>query len=138
MNESIRFLQYVLKMRHQNTVASCPSENHSFYSRLDVLHFFHSGRNLTKKIIADMFIKKKIQCSLVAQSCLTRRPRRLQPAFPVHHQPLMLTQTHVHWVGDAIQPSHPLSSPSPASNPSQHQCLFQRVNSLHEVAKILA
>ena len=48
------------------------------------------------------------------------------------------TQTHVHRVSDAIQPSHPLSSPSPpAPNPSQHQSLFQRVNSSHEVAKVL-
>ena len=48
------------------------------------------------------------------------------------------TQTHIHQVGDAIQPSHPLLSPSlPASNPSQHQSLFQYVNSLHEVAKVL-
>ena len=48
------------------------------------------------------------------------------------------SQTHVHWVGDAIQPSHPLSSPSPpAPNPSQHQGLFQWVSSLHEVAKVL-
>ena len=51
---------------------------------------------------------------------------------------LEFTQTHVHWVRDAIQPSHPLSSPSPpAPNPSQHQRLFQRVNSSHEVAKVL-
>ena len=47
------------------------------------------------------------------------------PAFPVHHQLPELAQTHVHWVGDAIQPSHPLSSPSPAFNLSQHQGLFQ-------------
>ena len=48
-------------------------------------------------------------------------------------------QTHVHWVGDAIQPSHPVSSPSPpAPNPSQHQSLFQWVNSSHEVAKVLS
>ena len=47
------------------------------------------------------------------------------PGFPVHHQLLELTQTHVHRVGDAIQPSHPLSSPSPAINLSQHQGLFQ-------------
>ena len=60
------------------------------------------------------------------------------PGFPVHHQHLEFTQTLVHWVGDAIQPSHPLSSPSPpAPNPSQHQGLFQWVNSLHEVAKVL-
>ena len=55
-----------------------------------------------------------------------------------HHQLLEFTQTHVHRVGDAIQPSHPLSSPSPpAPNPSQHQGLFQWVNSSHEVAKVL-
>ena len=60
------------------------------------------------------------------------------PGLPVHHQLLEFTQTHVHQVGDAIQPSHPLLSPFiPAPNPSQHQSLFQWVNSSHEVAKIL-
>ena len=60
------------------------------------------------------------------------------PGFPVYHQLPESTQTHVHWVGDAIQPSHPLSSPSPpAPNPSQNQGLFKWVSSLHEVAKIL-
>ena len=60
------------------------------------------------------------------------------PGVPVHYQLPEFTQTHVHWVNDAIQPSHPLSSPSPpAPNPSQHQSLFQWVNSLHEVAKVL-
>ena len=59
-------------------------------------------------------------------------------SLPDHHQLPEFTQTHVHRVGDAIQPSHPLSSPSPpAPNPSQHQGLFQWVNSLHEVAKVL-
>ena len=57
---------------------------------------------------------------------------------PVHHQLLEFTQTHVHRVGDAIQPSHPLLSPSPpAPNPSQHQGLFQWVSSSREVAKVL-
>ena len=60
------------------------------------------------------------------------------PGFPVHHQLPELTQTHVHWVGDAIQPSHPLSPPSPpAFNLSQHQGLFQCVSSSHQVAKLL-
>ena len=60
------------------------------------------------------------------------------PGFPVHHQLLKLAQTHVHWVGDAIQPSHPLLSPSPpAFNLSQHQGLFQWVSSSHQVAKVL-
>ena len=67
------------------------------------------------------------------------RPHELQHARPPCPSPLPeFTQTHVHWVGDAIQPSHPLSSPSPpAPNPSQHQGLFQWVNSSHQVAKVL-
>ena len=61
---------------------------------------------------------------------------RSTPGLPVHHQLPEFTQTHVHWVGDAIQPSHPLSSPSPpAPSPSQHQGLFQWVNSSHQVPK---
>ena len=60
------------------------------------------------------------------------------PGFPVHHQLSEVTQTHVHWVGDAIQPSHPLSSPSPpAFNLSQHQGLFRWVSSSHQVARVL-
>jgi len=63
---------------------------------------------------------------------------RSTPGLPAHHQLPEFTQTHVHQVGDAIQPSHPLSSLSPpAPNPSQHQSLFQWVNSSHEVAKLL-
>ena len=65
----------------------------------------------------------RIQFSSVSQSCLTLcNPMDCStPGFPVHHQPLELTQIHVHWVCDAIQPSHPLSSPSPpAFNLSQH------------------
>ena len=78
--------------------------------------------------------------SSVAQSCLTLCDpmNRSTPGFPVHHQLPEFTETHVHRVIDAIQPSHPLSSPSPpAPNPSQHQSLFQWVNSSHEVAKVL-
>ena len=57
---------------------------------------------------------------------------------PVHHQLQEFTQTRIYRVGDAIQPSHPLSSPSPpAPNPSQHQGLFQWLNSSHQVAKVL-
>ena len=60
------------------------------------------------------------------------------PGLPVHHQLPQFTQTHVHWVSDAIQPSHPLSSPSsPAFNLSQHQGLFKWVSSLRQVAKVL-
>ena len=80
------------------------------------------------------------QFSSVAQLCptLCDPVNRGTPGLPVHHQLPEFTQTHAHQVGDAIQPSHPLSSPSPpAPNPSQHQGLFQWANSLHEVAKVL-
>ena len=63
----------------------------------------------------------------------------IMPGFPVHHQLLELIQIHVHWVSDAIQPSHPLLSPSPhTSNLSQHHGLFKWVRSSHQVAKVLA
>ena len=81
-----------------------------------------------------------VQFSSVAQSCptLCDPMNHSTPGLPVHHQLPEFTQTHVHRVRDAIQPSHPLSSPSPpAPNPSQHQSLFQWVNSSHEVAKVL-
>ena len=73
-----------------------------------------------------------IQFSSVAQLCPTLcDPMDCStPGLPVHHQLPEFTQTHVHWVGDAIQPSHPLSSPSPPTfNLSQHQDLFQWVSS---------
>ena len=81
-----------------------------------------------------------VQFSSVAQSCSTLcNPMDCRmPGLPVHCQLLEFTQTHVHWVGDAIQPSHPLSSLSPpALNLSQHQGLFQRVSSSNQVANIL-
>ena len=85
--------------------------------------------------------KNSFKClSSVAQSCLTLCDpmNRSTPGLPVHHQLPDFTETQVHRVRDAIQPSHPLSSPSPpAPNPSQHQSLFQWVNSSNEVAKVL-
>ena len=80
------------------------------------------------------------QIRSVAQSCPTLWDpmNRSTPGLPVHHQLPEFTETQIHRVSDAIQPSHPLSSPSPlAPNPSQHQSLFQWVNSMHEVAKVL-
>ena len=79
-----------------------------------------------------------VQFSSVAQSCLTlcNLVNHSTPGLPVHHQLPDFTQTHVHWAGDAIQQSHPLSSPSPpALNLSQHQGLFKWVSSSHQVAK---
>ena len=89
---------------------------------------------LQKVVIIRMLVIKhlctisSVQLSLVAQSCPTLcDPMNFStPGLPVHHQLLEFTQNHVHRVSDAIQPSHPLSSPSPpAPNPSQHQSLFQ-------------
>ena len=85
-------------------------------------------------------IPNTIQFSSVTQSCptLCNPMNHSTPGLPVHHQLPEFTQTHGHRVGDAIQPSHPLSSPSPpAPNPSQNQGLFQWINSSHEVAKVL-
>ena len=81
-----------------------------------------------------------IQFSSVAQSCPTREPMDCStPGFPVYHQLPELAKTHVHQVGDVIQPSNPLSSPSPPTfNLSHHQGIFQWVGSLHQVAKGLA
>ena len=80
-----------------------------------------------------------VQFSSVTQSCPTLcDPMDCStPGLPVHHQCLGFTQTHIHRVSDAIQPSHPLSSPSsPAFNLSQHQSLFRWVSSSHQVAKV--
>ena len=81
-----------------------------------------------------------VQFSSVTRSCLTLCDPMgcSKPGFPVYHQLAELSQTQVHWVGDAIQPSHPLSSPSPPTfNLSQHQGFFKWVSSSHQVAKVL-
>ena len=95
-----------------------------------------NGKDLQKQ----KRLRSSVQFSSVAQSLptLCDPMNRSTPGLPVHHQLLEFTQTHVHWVSDAIQPSHPLSSPSPlAFNLSQHQGLFQWVSSSHQVAKVL-
>ena len=87
-----------------------------------------------------MLLFSSVEFSSVAQPwpTLCDPMNRSTPGLPVHHQLPKFTQSHMHRVSDAIQASHPLSSPSPlAPNPSQHQSLFQWVNSLHEVAKVL-
>ena len=77
--------------------------------------------------------------SSVTQSCLTLCDPKdhSMPGLPVHHQLLESTQTQVHWVGVAIQPSHPLSSPSPPFNLSQYQGLLKWISSWHQVAEVL-
>ena len=100
--------------------------------------FLYSWDN--RKTLYNVSIVNTVQFSSVAQSCpiLCHPMNCSMPGLPVHHQLPGYTQTHVHRVSDAIQPSHPLLSPSPpAPNPSQRQSLFQWVNSMHEVAKVL-
>jgi len=103
-------------------------------SRIHGLPFYYI--NLKPKIrnkcsaflLHDLLVNSSVQFSSVAQSCPTlRNPmNRSTPGLPVHHQIPEFTQTHVCRVSDAIQPSHPLSFPSPpAPNPSQHHSLFQ-------------
>ena len=101
---------------------------------------------VTKKIKWGKHNKKgtsgssSVQFSSVTQSCSTLFDpmNHSTPGLPVHHQLTEFTQTHVHRVGDVIQPFHPLSSPSPtAHNSSQHQGLFQWAKSSDEVAKVL-
>ena len=90
-----------------------------------------TNKKLLKKTFSSIQLLSRVQLFCDPMNCST-------PGLPVHHQLPEFTQIHVHRVSDAIQPSHPLSSPSPpAPNPSQHQSLFQRVNSSHEVAKVL-
>ena len=87
-----------------------------------------------------LLMDQSVQFNSVTQSCPTLCDTMdcSLPGFPVHHQLPELAQTHVHQVSDAILPSHPLLPPSPpAFSLSQHQGLFQRVSSLHRVAKVL-
>ena len=102
---------------------------------------YHNGIYISKRFSSLSFQKQislhwhpSVQFSSVAQSCptLCDPMNRSTPGLPVHHQLPEFTQIDVHRVSDAIQPPHPLSSPSPpAPNPSQHQSLFQWVNSSH-------
>ena len=107
----------------------------------DVLLWADALTNFTQQVLQDsQKAISALQFSSVAQSCLTLCDpmNRSPPGLPVDHHLLQFTQPHVHGVGDALQPSHPLSSPfPPAPNPSQHQSLFQWVNSSYEVAKVL-
>ena len=101
--------------------------------------YFTMNAALYKKELEEIFNLTVFCCCSVAQSCLTYDPMNCSPPgfLVLHHFP-ELAQTHIHQIGDAIQPSHPLSSPSPpAFNLSQHQGLFQWVSSSHQMAKVL-
>ena len=90
-------------------------------------------------LVFPIFLKRSLSSSVVQWCPTLCDPMDCSlPGLPVHHQLLGFTQIPVCWVGDAIQPSHPLSSPSPPTfNLSQHQCLFQWFSSSHQVAKVL-
>ena len=105
----------------------------------NVFLYLDQNENLNMYKSIELYVFQT-QLSSVAQSFPTicDPVNRSMPSPPLHHQLPELTQTEVHQVGDAIQPSHPLSSPPPpALNLSQHQGLFQRVNSSHQVARVL-
>ena len=94
------------------------------------------NHSIPNQVSVYKFSSVQFSHSVVSNSLRPHESQHARP--PVHHQLPEFTQTHVHRVGDAIQPSHPLSSPSPpAPNPSQHQGLYQWVNCSHEVAKVL-
>ena len=96
--------------------------------------------HVPKGLFGKSIWRHTVQFTSVAQSCqsLCDPMNCSTPGLPVHHYLLEFTQTHVHWVRDVIQPSHPRSSPSPtAPNPSQHHSLFQWVSSSHQMAKVL-
>ena len=97
-----------------------------------------SSNSLCHTIGSHLLFIVPVQLNSLAQSCSTLCDpmNHNTPGLPVYHQLLESTQTHVHWVGDAIQTPHPLSSPSPALNLSQHQGLFKWVSSLNQVAKV--
>ena len=122
------------------------SRSHSLVSSWSVIQKFHPNCGLTHYSLVRTHetilyrVNPNVQFTSVTQSCLTlcNPMNHSIPGLPVHHQLLEFTHTHVHWVGDAIQPSHPLSSCSPpALNLSQNQGLFKWVSSLHQMAKVL-
>ena len=111
--------------------------NFEFCYKMKKKELMDSHKSLIKR---NLFCIVSVQFNSVTQSCpiLCNPMDCSTPGLPVHHQHLEFTQTYVHWVSDAIQPSHPLSSPSaPAFNLFQHQSLFKWVSSSHQVSKVL-
>ena len=139
-NEWIKKLWYIHSMQYYSAIKSNAFES-VLVRWMNLEPVIQSGvREKWISYINTYIIYIPYQFSSVIQSCLTIcEPMDCRtPGFPVHHQLLELTQTHVLRVSDAIQPSHPLSFPSPPTfNLCQHQGLFQWVSSSHQVAKVL-
>ena len=122
---SVHWCQWAVKVSY----CFCVTINYSFYLCLCLSY-----------VLRCVYVGCISSVQFITQSCLTPwDPMNCSMLdLPVHHKLPEFTQTDAHRVGDVIQPSHPLSSPSPpARNPSQHHGLFQWVNTLHEVAKVL-
>ena len=118
--------------------AGTPAHHHTMHPVIIIICSLSSSASVW--ILSTLFtaVTKGLAHSSVTQSCLTLRPHGLQHTRPPHHQLPEPAQTLVHRIGDAIQPSHPLSSPSHAAlNLSQHQGLYQGVSSSHQMAKVL-
>ena len=120
--------------------SSTKIQKHKYMKETNRSYRTEKYNNRTKNSLDGLNSSVSVQFSSVTQSCptLCDPMNRSTPGLPVHHQPPESTQTHVHRVTDAIQPSHSLSSPSPPTlNLSQHQGLFKWVSSSHQVAKVL-
>ena len=140
MTEQLNWTELIIT-RNQKNVSSLwkfyQTHSHKIHFRITVLEF--NNRKILPDPLRNLYSKTS-GFSSVAQSCptLCDRMNRSTPGLLVHHHLPEFTQSHIHRVRDAIQPSHTGSSPSPpALNPNQHQSLFQRVNSSHEAAKVL-
>ena len=119
--------QYKLATNHQQSQSRLMNKNRCYWWMSLWFHGFSLHTIIS------------VHFSSVTQSCptLCDPMNHSMPGFPVHHQLPEFTQTHVHWVGNAIQTSHPLLSPSPAFNLPQHQGFFKWVCSSPQVAKVL-
>ena len=123
-----------------NSIVRCCSISQTSH---EAVNLRLSNKRLTFSLLKNelhILNRTSVQFSSVTQSCPTVcNPMDCStPGLPIHHQLPEFTQTQVHWVSDAIQPYHPLLSPSaPAFNLSQHQDLFKWVSSSHQVAKVL-
>ena len=135
-----------LQWKHWVFITGPPGKSPPFFNQMHVLvsqlkDVANKRKKTTKPLESERFnLEPSVQFSSVTQSYLTLFDPMdcSMPGLPVLHQLPEPAQTHVHWVSDAIQPSHPLSSPSPpAFNLSQHQGLFQWISSSKQVAKVL-